>query len=169
MKRAKHGISALIVIGLVAAAPMTAALAEDSGVDVGLLTCKNVPGSGLNLVIHSTVDIACEFKATDGKVEHYQGETGIGLGIDLKWNRDEVIYFTVATAAADISPGSHALAGRYVGGKASATLGVGAGAQALIGGSNDNIALKPALEESKGFGIAGGLSYLYLEAAKMAK
>ena len=135
--------------------------AAESGVDVGTLTCESVPGSGLNLIVHSTVDIQCTFKASDGSIERYKGETGIGLGIDLDIGHEESFHFSVL--AAKFKPGTHQLAGSYAGGKASVSLGVGAGGKLLVGGDHDNIGLKPAAVTGKGVGIAAGLSYMHLE------
>ena len=60
--------------------------------------------------------------------------------------------------------GSYPLKGKYIGGKASASAGVGIGAAALVGGSNDNFGLNPlALEANQGVGVAGGLGFLYIE------
>jgi len=73
-----------------------------------------VPDSGVNLLIHSTVDITCRFESTDPSgVEHYIGETGVGLGIDLSYNINKQMVFTVF--AADTVNGSHKLAGKYGG------------------------------------------------------
>jgi len=138
-----------------------------SGVQIGVLTCESVPGTRFNLLIHSTIDVKCVFRAAGGGEERYKGETGIGLGIDLNWNRDETIHFTVLSAQGDTQIGAHSLAGRYGGAKASATVGVGAGAAVLIGGGSNNFTLQPlALEGSTGLGVAAGLGYLYIEAAK---
>ncbi|MDJ0947822.1 MAG: DUF992 domain-containing protein [Alphaproteobacteria bacterium] len=138
------------------------------GVETGILTCQNVKGSGRTLIIHSTTDIRCVFRSTDGKVvQNYKGESGIGLGVDLNWNPKDKIGYTVVTASGDISQDNYFLAGKYAGGKANVTLGIGGGAQALVGGLNDSVGLKPiALEGSRGFRLAGGLAYLYLEAAR---
>ena len=154
-------LSLLVTVFVLGSSQM--AFAGDPGVKVGLLTCESIPGSGLNLIIHSTVDIKCQFKGVDGTVERYKGETGIGLGIDLKWKRDVKIAFTVFSA--QFKPGTHQLAGSYAGASASATVGVGVGGHTLIGGSNKSMGLKPAVEESTGLAIAGGLGYMHLEAA----
>ena len=96
-------------------------------------------------------------------MERYRGETGIGIGFDLSWSRQEEIIFAVLMAATDTRIGSYALSGTYVGGKASATFGLGVGAAALIGGGGNNVSLQPfAVEGSSGLGVAGGLSYLTL-------
>jgi len=137
-----------------------------SGTKIGLLTCKTVPGSGVNLIIHSTRDITCKFESTaGGSAEHYKGEMGIGLGIDLNIKQDETIGYSVLSA--DFKAGTYQLAGKYAGAKASATFGVGVGVAILLGGSDDSIALQPiALSGSTGLGIAAGIGYLYLEPGK---
>ncbi|MDJ0950554.1 MAG: DUF992 domain-containing protein [Alphaproteobacteria bacterium] len=140
-----------------------APLAASGGVEAGILACKSVPNTRVNLILHSRIDVTCSFETTVGKVEYYRGKTGIGLGLDINWDRQEEIGFTVINGGSDIRAGAHSLAGTYLGGKASVTLGVGAGAAALIGGSSDSIALHPlALEKSSGFGLSGGLGYLVL-------
>jgi len=142
----------------------SAALAGEStaGTKVGVLTCDTIPGSGLNLLIHSTVDIKCHFDATDRSgTENYIGETGIGLGLDISHKSQQTIVFTVF--AADFKQGNHKLAGKYVGASASASLGVGVGAHVLVGDGKDTITLQPALEGNKGLGASAGISYLYLQ------
>jgi len=134
-----------------------------AGTRVGLLTCTTVPGSSLSLVIHSTEDVKCVFKDNIGEKEHYKGETGVGLGFDVSFDRETTMVYTVM--AANIKAGNHQLAGKYFDGGGSATVGAGIGAQALIGGGRKNISLQPvALSGSTGAGVSGGLTYLYLEA-----
>ena len=68
----------------------------------------------------------------------------------------------------DANAGNHALAGKYGGAGGSAAVGVGAGAQVLVGGSNKAFALQPiALSASTGIGAAGGVTYLNLEPGGM--
>ena len=136
-------------------------LAAESGVGVGTLSCKSVPGSGINLIIHSNFDIDCVFEANDGTVERYKGRTGIGIGLDLNISHDETFHFAVV--AANFKTKEHHLAGSYAGGKAAASIGVGGGGQILVGGFKDSIGLKPSAIQGKGFGIAAGLSYMHLE------
>ena len=66
------------------------------------------------------------------------------------------------------TPGLHhgALAGTYVGGSGSASLGVGLGANALIGGSHRSIALQPlSVEGQVGVNLALGVAGLSLRSA----
>lgn len=136
------------------------------GMQVGVLECTVVPGSRVNLLIRSTADVNCTYN-NNGTIERYVGETGIGLGLDLSFRKEETMHFAVIAASGDVNPGGHALAGKYVGGEATATAGVGLGAKALVGGGNKNFSLQPlALETNKGLGASGGLSFLYIEAAK---
>ncbi len=163
MKPYKQITPGLVLAGaLLLGLPIPDAIAR-GGIEIGVLTCNSVDGTRRNLLIHSTVQVTCVFKTPAGQ-ESYTGETGIGLGVDLNWNRSETTHFVVLGGTSDTRLGAHSLAGAYVGGKASATFGVGAGVGALIGGGAKNISLQPlALEGSTGFGVAGGLGYLILK------
>jgi hypothetical protein len=60
-----------------------------------------------------------------------------------------------------LGPGD--LAGNYAGVQGSATIGVGVGGNALIGGSNNTIALQPlSLQGQVGLSVAAGLESLEL-------
>ena len=132
--------------------------------ELGILTCKTIPGSGHNLLIHSSVGLDCTFDTLSGK-ERYHGETGVSLGIDVDFKRQETMRFTVLSASLkDYKVGSHMLAGKYTGGEASATAGVGAGTSKLIGGSDKSMTLVPSsIDTSTGAGFSGGVSYLFLD------
>lgn len=161
MKKSLLATSAgLVLAGLTLAAPARA----DEGVNVGVLKCKTIPGTRVQLIIHSSVGLDCEFETPNGK-ERYKGESGIGLGLDISWDRVEYIAYTVLSGTKDYKMGSYSLAGKFVGAKASATAGVGAGAAVLVGGGEKNITLQPlALEGSTGAGVAAGAAYLFLKA-----
>jgi hypothetical protein len=155
-------LSLFIAVALALPGSARQADAQGSGVKVGVLTCETIPGTRRNLIIHSTVGLDCVFNSPSGS-ERYRGESGIALGLDLNWDRQEKIHYAVISGQSDYRVGSYALVGKYVGGKASATVGVGVGAAALIGGGEKNITLQPlALETSTGFGVAGGVGYLFL-------
>ncbi|MCZ6466746.1 MAG: DUF992 domain-containing protein [Alphaproteobacteria bacterium] len=163
MNTYKHLTPGMVLAGaLLLGLPLPDAMAR-GGIEIGVLSCNSVEGTRRNLLIHSTVDVRCVFKTAEGQ-ESYTGETGIGLGVDLNWNRTETTHFVVLGGTSDARPGAHSLAGTYVGGKVSVTVGVGAGAGALVGGGAKNISLQPlALEGSTGLGVAGGLGYLILK------
>lgn len=157
---------ALALASVLTAAALPAAHAAEGGVQLGVITCTVVPGSRVNLLIRSTADVTCEFN-NQGTIEKYKGETGIEFGLDLSLKENEKLAFTVIAASADVKPGAYSLAGKYLGGKATAAAGVGLGAAVLIGGGNNNISLQPlALETSTGIGVSGGIGFLYIEADK---
>ncbi len=127
------------------------------------MTCKKIPGSEKNLLIHSSAGFDCVYKTTGGFEEKYKGEAGIALGLDLSWTKESTIAYTVMGAAggAKLAPGE--LVGTYTGGTASAAFGLGTGAKVLVGGGKSNVVLSPlALEASKGFGASAGIGYLTL-------
>ena len=75
-----------------------------------------------------------------------------------------VLIWTVLAPTAVIVPGS--LAGSFAGGTASATVGIGVGANALIGGSGNSFALQPlSIETNQGLNVAAGIGALTLSAA----
>ena len=142
------------------------ARAADPGIEIGVLNCEAVAGTRLNLIIHSSVDLKCVFNSPGG-AEYYNGETGIGLGVDLNLKGVEKISFAVLGVTSDYRVGSHSLAGKYLGAKASASVGVGVGAAVLVGGGEKNFSLSPnPLEGNTRLGAAGGLGYLYIEPAR---
>ena len=163
MKRLILMVFAIGMFSIAISSPVPA-YADDPGVRIGVLVCEAIPGSGYNLIITSKVDIKCTFEDAAGNKEYYVGETGIGLGVNLSFKTKQKIAFTVISLTSDYKIGSYALAGKYIGGKASAGLGVGVGVAALIGGGAKNFSLQPlALEGFEGVGVTGGLGYLYLE------
>ena len=140
--------------------------AKDPGMRLGILKCEQA-GAKQNLLIHSVAPFNCVFTGDDGGTEKYKAESGVGIGVDLKWDKTNQIVYTVVGATSDYKIGSYALAGKYFGGKASVALGVGGGAQALVGGGSKNISLQPiAVDTGTGAGVAAGGSYLFLEPAK---
>lgn len=168
MRNLSLALALVMAWGLLALTVAAQAQTGGPGIKVGVLKCDQVPGSGVNLLIHSTVQVTCLYTSVTGERQAiYKGETGIGLGIDLNWNKSETIAFTVFGASMDTGPGKHPLAGKYLGVRASVAIGIGLGAQVLVGGGRGQFTLQPlAIEQTKGFGVAAGLGYLYLEPAR---
>lgn len=132
---------------------------------VGTLACKIVPHSGVDLLIHSTREIRCEFTPKDnGPVEYYKGETGIGFGIDVNVDKHTSIRYSVL--ANRFQPGTYQLAGKYSGMGGGLTFGLTVGNVAPISKEDRSISLQPIGGKSSGGGVAAGFTYLYLEADK---
>jgi len=135
---------------------------QTRGIRLGVLTCRTVPGTGISLFIHSVVDVDCVINHS-GIEDHYDGQAGIALGLDLRWERNETTRWGVLAASSALEEPRGFLAGRFVGPKASLTVGGGAGVEVLFGGGERQIALQPlGVQTSTGAGVAGGIGYLYL-------
>ena len=106
----------------------------EGGVEIGILTCKKIPGTHEYYLIHSTVSVDCIFLHPEGE-EHYSGRAGIGFGLDLNWKHTEDIAYAVIGGSADVRPDAYGLSGTYLGGQVSATVGVGGGVAVLVGDS----------------------------------
>jgi len=154
----------LLATLVLAYTPFSVAQADNGKGEIGIITCDYVPGTKVNLLIHSTAAFDCVFEHDDGK-EHYDGEAGIALGLDLQWTDQSTMTYTVMTSTGKDRDWSNALNGTYTGGKASAAFGAGVGAAVLVGGGNDSIGLVPlAIEGGTGLGATAGLGYLSLKA-----
>ncbi|MES0370654.1 MAG: DUF992 domain-containing protein [Mariprofundaceae bacterium] len=162
LNRVHYAVAFIFAALLVMPAGQALATEVSKGAQIGLLTCHTVEGTGFSLLIHSTSNVNCRFEATGGVVEKYKGETGVALGVDLRWDKKTKIVYTVV--AANYKAGSYQLTGKYYGGGGSATAGIGVGVQTLIGGGDKSVSLQPAISGSKGAGVSGGATYLYLEA-----
>jgi len=139
------------------AAPGTAQAASRSGVNVGSLSC-NVAG-GVGFVFGSSRTLNCLFTRTNGVGERYEG-TIRRYGVDVGFTRESTVVWLVF-APGSIAPG--ALAGEYGGATAQGTVGVGVGANVLLGGSNNQITLQPvSVEGSVGLNAAAGVAALSL-------
>ena len=156
-------IRRLLVAGAAAATLLaTTSIAQSqSGANVGSLTC-NVAG-GVGFVFGSSKELSCLFTRTDGKAERYAGSIK-KFGIDIGFTKEAQMVWLVF-APGNIAKG--ALAGNYGGATASATVGVGAGANVLVGGSGSQVTLQPvSVEGSVGLNIAAGVGALELKPAK---
>ena len=167
MKNLKLSKSIMALLAFAFALSFNSTVSADSaGLELGVLKCSVVPGSRVNLLIRSTADVSCTFN-NQGTLERYNGEAGIALGLDLSFKTEENMAFAVIAVSSDTNPGAYALAGKYVGGQASASVGVGLGAKVLVGAGAQNLSLQPlAIETNKGLGASAGVGFLYIEAAK---
>ena len=148
-----------LAFGLLSTAPVTA----ETRVEIGLLSCDI--GGGVGLIIGSSKELACTFEPGGGRpAEHYVGAVR-KLGIDIGITAKSVVKWGVFAPTVDAySPG--ALAGNYVGGSAEATVGVGLGANALIGGSGKTFVLQPlSVQGQAGLNVAAGLTSFELKSA----
>jgi len=129
-----------------------------ANVQVGTLTC-NVAG-GWGFVFGSSKAIRCTFARGGGRPEHYTGSIN-KFGVDIGYTQGGVLVWGVFAPSGSLAPG--ALSGNYVGATGSATVGVGAGANVLVGGSNRTISLQPvSIEGNTGLNVAAGVASMSL-------
>jgi hypothetical protein len=148
--------SILLAAAVLAAASATPAFAEQ--VKVGQLQCD--VSAGLGMIIASSKDMQCRFTSANGRHEMYHGRIK-KFGVDIGGtNRGTLVWDVFAPTR---GPLRHALAGDYTGLGANATIGVGLGANALMGGSSREFSLQPlSVQTQTGLDIAAGVSSLEL-------
>lgn len=125
---------------------------------VGILECITQPSIGA--IIGSVREMDCVFKPTSGRHENYSG-TQAKIGIDIGVQARAALVWAVFAPTVDRRPGE--LQGTYSGVSADAAVGLGLGANVLLGGSSRTIVLQPlSLEGQVGAGFSAGVSSLTL-------
>lgn len=133
--------------------------AAAAGVKVGTLTCH--VASGWGFIFGSSKDLRCNFDPSRGPDEHYIGSVS-KFGVDLGYTSSAVIVWGVIAPTSSMRPS--ALEGDYVGATASAAVGVGAGANVLIGGFDRSITLQPlSISGQTGLNVAAGIGAIHLK------
>ncbi len=134
--------------------------ANAAGMKVGVLTCH--VESGWGFVFGSSKDMRCTYRGS-GRNEHYTGTIN-KYGVDIGYSESSVIIWGVVAPTSDLKPG--ALEGDYGGVQASASVGIGAGANVLVGGFDKSVTLQPlSVEGEKGINLAAGIGALSLKSA----
>jgi hypothetical protein len=153
--------ASLAIIGLLVGLMMvpTVPAFGRSGTKIGILKCQT--SARLGLIFGSHQRMRCEFDPDNGgPPERYTGEI-LRLGLDLGFTAGGGMMWGVFAPTNGLPRG--ALAGQYAGAHGSASVGVGVGAKALVGGSHRSIALQPiALEANAGLNLALGVAGLRL-------
>jgi hypothetical protein len=130
--------TAVVASAICAVATFSPAHGQE-GVAAGLLTC-GVKG-GVSFIIGSTRELRCVFRTAPGDPgERYEGKIE-KFGLDIGVTNNAVMEWTVIAPTNRIAMG--ALAGKYLGVSADASVGLGGGANVLVGGSNSTVSLQP--------------------------
>ena len=149
--------SAIIFLIVVAASPAHAF--KKPTVRSGYLTCH--VDSGWGFIFGSSRKVKCAYSMKPSYTEYYSGRIS-NFGADIGYLQSAVILWAVIAPTTDLGPG--ALAGDYAGATASVALGVGAGANVLLGGFEKSIALQPvSIEGQNGLNVAAGITNLSLK------
>ena len=154
--RAFRCTTPVLFIGLMLTA--TPAYSQGSSIRQGLLTCRTGPSVGL--VVGSRQQLRCQFKSDKGWTQNYVGRIG-RLGLDLGVTAGGIMTWAVLASTSNIPSG--ALAGEFVGASGDISLGVGVGANVLVGGTRKSVSLQPlSLEGQVGANLALGVARMTL-------
>lgn len=161
----RHAVRQLLVLAILALAPLVAssvnAQAEGAWTQAGILSCRLNPSIGFIIAGHQSME--CNFREAGSDVtQRYEGAINT-VGLDIGVSAGGVLAWAVFAPTKGVPAG--ALAGEYVGASGDVGIGLGAGANVLIGGSRRTVALQPlSLEGSVALNIALGVSMLKLRA-----
>jgi len=150
----------MLLAALLLAGVNSPVLAQSS-TKAGILTCQT--SASIGLIVGSHQRLRCRFAPDNGgPPEVYSGHIG-RLGLDVGIRAGGVLAWAVLAPTDGVRHG--ALAGTYVGVNADASLGLGAGAKVLVGGSHRSIALQPvSVVGQAGVNLALGVASLTLRA-----
>ena len=126
---------------------------------IGRLVCVADPRIGL--ILGSTQSLRCEFHmANPARRYIYEGRIS-RVGLDLGISQGGVLSWSVLAKNSRIGPGT--MRGTYVGASGNVALGLGLGANVLIGGSRRSVVLQPlSVEWNIGINLAAGVTRLTL-------
>jgi hypothetical protein len=146
-------------LALAGAGNVDNANAQEARAVAGTLTCR---GNGsIGLILGSKQRMDCQFQRTrGGPAENYTARI-TRIGLDLGITGRTTMVWTVLSSTDN--PKTGALAGRYGGVSANAAVGVGVGANALVGGSSNSIVLQPlSVQAQTGVNVAVGVKGMTL-------
>ena len=161
MFKMTSGLSAgFLSVGIalsLANAPTPGAVAQAAKVVAGTLTCKG--GASVGLVVGSQQNLDCKFNPAGKGRERAFKATITKVGLDIGFKSESVIIWTVL-GSSDKVP-SKVLIGSYGGVSAEASVAIGAGANALVGGSDKSVILQPlSVQGQTGLNLAVGVTGL---------
>ena len=132
--------------------------AQAAMVRAGVLDCT-VEG-GIGFIIGSSKRLTCTYRPEYGRPQLYAGRIS-KFGVDIGVTGRTVIVWAVLTSQVGVPFG--ALAGHYGGVSAEASVGLGVGANALIGGTGRAFVLQPfSVQAQTGLNVAAGITSLSL-------
>jgi len=146
-----------------AALTLVVAFAEPAAaqrVRAGVLTCDI--SAGMSFIVGSQKSVACTFAPEPpGPEQVYSGSIS-KFGLDVGATGGGVMVWAVFTDSL-APPGAGFLAGDYFGASGQVTIAAGLGANVLIGGNNNTVALQPiSVSTSVGLNFALGVAELRL-------
>jgi hypothetical protein len=125
---------------------------------VGILECRG--GASVGFIVGSVTNLGCVLHVPNMPDDFYVA-TIRKVGVDLGITQESALAWNVWAPVAQLGAG--ALSGNYAGAQGSASVGIGVGGNALVGGSDNSIALQPlSVQGQVGLNVAAGLESLEL-------
>ena len=130
-----------LLLGIAAATFVVgSAQAQQSRVQLGVLECRG--GASTGFIVGSVTNLGCVLRA-DGQPDQPYVATIRKVGLDLGITQESGLAWAVFAPVERAGRGD--IAGNYAGAQGSASVGVGVGANVLVGGS-DNVVLAAAAQ-----------------------
>jgi Protein of unknown function (DUF992) len=151
-------LAGAVLITLVASCGGASAQQPVQRVQIGILECRG--GASIGFIVGSVTNLGCVLRV-EGMPEDRYIATIRKVGVDLGITQESALAWGVYAPVARLGPGD--LSGNYAGAQGSASVGIGVGGNALVGGSNNAIALQPlSVQGQVGLNVAAGLESLEL-------
>ena len=147
-----------LLLGLAASTFVAFGAQAQQPVQLGVLNCRG--GASVGFIVGSVTNLGRVLTGT-GRPDVPYVATIRKVGLDLGITQETALAWAVFAPVNYSGPGD--ISGNYAGAQGAASFGVGLGANVLVGGSQNSIALQPlSLQGSTGFNIAAGLESLEL-------
>src|SRR5262245_4217803 len=153
--------AAIVCAGTLLAITSIAPVGAAEKLRTGILDCD--VSAGVGLIFTEKQTMTCTYKPLlgGGQTDRYTGkieEVGLAFGATA----EGILVWSVVSDQKGIPSG--ALAGRYEGLSADASVGLGLGENVLLGGSNKSFMLQPSSYEGQvGLNLAAGVTTVTLE------
>lgn len=150
-------IARLGALAVVSALTVAMPAEAQERIEAGKLNCD--VSAAIGMVVRSRREVYCIFTPRRGAEEVYTGSF-TRYGLDLGATTGGIMVWAVY---APTNRPTGALAGKYAGASAEATLYAGMGTNVLVGGSGSTVALQPvSVQGQAGFNFAAGVAGLEL-------
>ncbi len=144
----------LLAVAAVTLVASVAGAHAQHGVQAGVLECEG--GQHVGYIVGSTTELQCVFRSSTGAPPEPYIARIQRFGLDLGVTQQTGLAWVVHAPGGRLGRG--ALAGHFGGVGANATVGVGIGANLLVGGSGNSISLQPlSLQGQTGLSAAAGI------------
>ncbi len=156
---ASNDLSRLTLFSVLILAAMAGPGVADNKIKSGILECD--VSAGVGLIFREKQTMTCKYTPLGGgAVDHYTGsidEVGLSIGATA----GGILVWSVLSAQQGVPAG--ALAGKYTGLSADASVGVGLGENILVGGNSSAFMLQPSSYEGQvGLNVAAGVTTVTL-------